>query len=71
MTYHKVFVQYSPSHSHVITLMEHIMEANDALLFHMHMQSLEQKCKFWSDSKLQANPCVPAEPPSSINDDII
>jgi len=36
-----------PSHSHVISLMEHALEANNALIFHSHMHSLKNKCNFF------------------------
>jgi len=36
--------QNAPCHSHIITLVEHVMELNDALLFHTHMNELKETC---------------------------
>ena len=34
----------SPCHSHIINLLEHAMDGNDALLFRMRMKTLKQTC---------------------------
>jgi len=47
------------------------MEAGNALIFHLHMQSLKQKGKFWFDFELQACSCFPAVLPSFIEDYLI
>jgi len=56
----------TPSHSHVISLMEHIMEANGAMIFHSYMQSLKQKCKLYRYPEQQENTSFPTVPPSCL-----
>jgi len=43
----------APSHFHVINLIEHALEGNDALMFHMHMKLLKATCALLPNNNLQ------------------
>jgi len=62
--------QNAPCHSHIITLVEHVMESNDALLFRTRMNELKETCAMlMGDDK--GNKCAfPAEPPDFVEPEI-
>jgi len=45
--------QNAPSHFHVINLIEHALEGNDALMFRMHMKLLRETCALLPTTDLQ------------------
>jgi len=51
--------QNAPSHSHIITLVEHIMDLNDALLFHTNMNMLKETCAVWMGG-INKKTCIPS-----------
>jgi len=51
--------QNSASHFHIITLIEHALKTNDALIFHMNMKQLKQTCSLYGDD---SNVAYPADP---------
>ena len=59
--------QNAPCHSHIITLVEHVMELNDALLFHMHMNKLKESCAVLRGDDERNKHAFPAEPPNFID----
>jgi len=59
--------QNAPCHSDIITLVEHIMELNDAFLFHTHMNKLKETCAVLRGNDVQNKNAFPAEPPNFID----
>jgi len=57
-------------HSHIITLVEHDMELNNALLFHTRMNKLKETCAILRGDDKQNKPAFPAEPPNFIEPEI-
>ncbi len=59
--------QNTPCHSHIITLVEHIMELNDVLLFHTNMNMLKETCAVWRGDDQQNKHAFLAEPPNFVD----
>jgi len=52
--------QNTSCHSHIITLVEHVMELNDALLFRTRMNQLKETCAILRGDDKQNKPAFPA-----------
>jgi len=64
--FHRRPSQNCPSHSHVITLIEHAIDNNDALIFRSNMAALKKIC-FWSDEVEDKKLSFPEEAPKFVD----
>jgi len=55
-----------PRHGHIISLMEHVLDSKDKLLFCMHMKLLKHTCML-SDDISDKHLLYPTEPPIFID----
>jgi len=63
---HRHLSQNCPSHSHIITLIEHAIDSNDALVFCKNMAALKMMC-FWSEEVEDKRISFPEDAPSFVD----
>ena len=56
----------TPGHLHIVTLIEHVMDSADALMFCMHMNELKNTCAL-SEYSSDNNMSYPHKPPDFIH----